>query len=83
VLINSILFHARALSINANNKQYLNWFEKEITKYLKVNVFRESILEDTSKKIFEVVNPAKSAISKIFLGFNFKSMVRDTMEGFQ
>lgn len=83
VLIQSILFHTRALSINANNKAYLNWFEKEIGKYLKVNVFRESILEDTSKKVFSVVSPAKSIISKLFLGFNFKSAVRDTMEGFQ
>ena len=83
VLIQSILFHTRALSINANNKAYLNWFEKEVGKYLKVNIFRESILEDTSKKIFSVVNPLKSLISKIFLGFNFKSMVRDTLEGFQ
>lgn len=83
VLIQSILFHTRALSINANNKAYLNWFEKEIGKYLKVNVFRESILEDTSKKVFSVISPAKSIISKLFLGFNFKSAVRDTMEGFQ
>lgn len=53
VLIQSILFHTRALSINANNKAYLNWFEKEVGKYLKVNIFRESILEDTSKRYFQ------------------------------
>ncbi|MFR6305556.1 MAG: hypothetical protein ACLUNR_01830 [Bacilli bacterium] len=46
-------------------------------------MFNDTILEETSKKFFTVINPIKHFVSKMFLSFNIKSMFRDTLEGFQ
>ncbi len=83
ILIKSVMFQAKMLALNAGNLKYLEWFQKEADKYLTVNVFNDTILEDTSKKFFTVVNPIKHFVSKMFLSFNVKSMFRDTLEGFQ
>lgn len=83
ILIKSVLFQAKMLALNANNQQYLNWLQNEADKYLTVNVFKDSILEESSKKAMTIINPLRHFVSKVFLSFNIKSMVRDTLEGFQ
>lgn len=83
ILIKSVMFQAKMLALNSGNLKYLEWFQKEADKYLTVNVFNDTILEDTSKKFFTVINPVKHFVSKMFLSFNIKSMFRDTLEGFQ
>lgn len=83
ILIKSVMFQAKMLALNSGNLKYLEWFQKEADKYLTVNVFNDTILEDTSKKFFTVINPIKHFVSKMFLSFNIKSMFRDTLEGFQ
>ena len=77
------MFQAKMLALNSGNFKYLEWFQKEADKYLTVNVFNDTILEETSKKFFTVINPIKHFVSKMFLSFNIKSMFRDTLEGFQ
>lgn len=83
ILVKAVMFQAKMLALNAGNLKYLEWFQKEADKYLTVNVFNDTILEDTSKKFFTVINPVKHFVSKMFLSFNVKSMFRDTLEGFQ
>lgn len=83
ILIKSVMFQAKMLALNSGNFKYLEWFQKEADKYLTVNVFNDTILEETSKKFFTVINPVKHFVSKMFLSFNIKSMFRDTLEGFQ
>lgn len=83
ILTKSIMWQAKIMAIDAGNYKYLEWLQKQADKYLTVNVFHDSILEDTSKKIFTIINPIKAFTSKMFLMFNVKSAFRDTLEGMQ
>lgn len=54
---------------------------KWIEDYLKINVFKTSIMSDTEKAIVGTVLPVKKVVTDMILGGNIVSMVRDTIEG--
>lgn len=54
---------------------------KTINDYLAVSVYNKSIMEDTSKKIENVLDPIRRAISVCYIAANPVAMVRDISEG--
>lgn len=53
----------------------------EITKYLKINVFGKTIMEDLSIQAMEFLTPAKRLMSHLFIAGNIRSAFRDSFEG--
>jgi hypothetical protein len=54
---------------------------KTINDYLAVSVYNKSIMEDTSKKIENVLDPIRRAVSVCYIAANPVAMVRDISEG--
>lgn len=60
--------------------------DKEIEwmqKYLKLNVFRVPIMSESKKKVAGVISPIKSVVTRILIGGNIISAVRDVIQGTQ
>lgn len=53
----------------------------EIEKYLKINVFGKTIMEDLSIQAMEFLTPAKRLMSHLFIAGNLRSAFRDSFEG--
>lgn len=83
VLDKSILFNIKMLGINANNSKYTTQLLNLVEKFMKVNIFDESLLEPTSKKIFAYINPLKKAVRNAYLAGNIVGSIRDLTEGLQ
>lgn len=54
---------------------------EEVEKYLKLNVFGKSIMEESSQVFMQVLDPAKRLMSHMLIAFNLRSAFRDTFEG--
>jgi hypothetical protein len=52
-----------------------------INKYLKLNVFDLSIMDDTQRKIAKVVLPVRNFVRYTLVAGNVASALRDTIEG--
>lgn len=52
-----------------------------ITKYLTVNVFNKSIMEEDTKKVIGSIMPARHLATTVYILGNLTAAVRDTTEG--
>lgn len=52
-----------------------------IKKYLKINVYNKHVVEDTSKKLISMIEPARHLATSVYILGNLSSGVRDLTEG--
>ena len=87
---NKLLIGSKALLLelfitgNYNgNKEIVEKEIKYIQDYLKINVFKTSIMSPAEKKIVGVISPIKRLTTHMLLGGNVVGALRDSLEGAQ
>ena len=85
---NKLLVASKALLLELHltgnyngNKDTVDKEIKYIQDYLKVNVFKTSIMTPAEKKIVGIITPLKRVVSHMLIGGNLISALRDCIEG--
>ena len=73
-------FSMKALDYNGN-KEIVEKEIKYIQDYLKINVFKTSIMSPAEKKIVGIISPIKRLTTHMLLGGNIVGALRDSLEG--
>lgn len=76
-----ILAQLDLLGEHPNQKAIVEQTKKMIEDFVTVNVFRASIMEETSQKIMGAMQPFRDIVSNTLIAGNIISMLRDTFEG--
>lgn len=79
----ALLLQMRLTGRYAGNEEILNKEIDYIEKYLKVNVFKKSIMSKQEQALVGVITPIKRTVTNMLLGGNIRSAIRDTLEGLQ
>ena len=83
ILDKTLMFNIKMLGINSNNTKYTKQITELIEKFMKVNIYDESLLEPTTQKIFKYIDPLKKAVRTAYLAGNIIGSFRDLTEGLQ
>ena len=59
----------------------ISTYDKYINDFMKSTVFNMSIIEDNQKHLFEVIKAVKAMNSKLTLGFNSRTGIREIVQG--
>ncbi len=85
---NKLLVASKALMLELHltgnfngNKEIVDKEIKYIQDYLKINVFKTSIMSKPEKAIVGVISPVKRVVSHMLLGGNLVGALRDALEG--
>lgn len=78
----NLIFQLEMLENISGTKEIIDEELKYIKDYLKVNVFKRSIMGETGKKITSALTPVKRFVSTVNLAGNVVSALRDTQQGF-
>ena len=81
IVIKGVLFQLDLLGENPNQKAIVEQTKQMIEDFVNVNIFRTSIMDETSQKILGITAPLRSLVSDTLIAGNVISMLRDTFEG--
>lgn len=81
VIIKGVLFQLDLLGENPNQKGVVEQTKQIIEDFVNVNIFRESIMDETSQKIMGITAPLRNLVSNTLIAGNVISALRDTFEG--
>lgn len=76
-----ILLDLQMRGINEDDPKGVEHTIKTINDYLSVSVYNKSIMEESSKKIENFLDPIRRAVSVCYIAANPVAMVRDISEG--
>lgn len=81
IVIKGVLFQLDILGENPNMEKVVKQTISMIDDFVKVNVFRTSIMDEASQRIVGLTTPLRRLVSNTLIAGNIKGAVRDTFEG--
>lgn len=81
LVVKGVLLQLEIMEGNPNLKEIAEQTIKRIQEFVDVNIFRKSIMEETSQKITGWLLPLRRMVSKTLIAGNIIGAVRDTFEG--
>ena len=64
-----------------NTRKLLSASMEELEKFMKLNVYNQSIMSPLGKAVTDFMAPAKRLMSHLYIAANLRSMFRDSFEG--
>lgn len=77
-----ILMGLRLAGVTENNPEKYMKVAKHIDDYLKVSIYKRSIMQESSKKWVTWLAPLRKMVSNVYIALNPVGAVRDTIGGF-
>ena len=81
VITKAVLLKLDMLGRDTNDQTVVEQTKDMIEKYIKINMFNKSIMDESSQKVLGSIAPLRRLVSDTLIGGNITGGLRDTFEG--